>query len=193
DRTQYILDNTKPNPVNMMKEDAQKLQAMGADIVVTPCNTAHFFFNELSNSIQIPFINMIEETANLLSKQKVKKVGILATNGTIKTELFQNVLIKKGIIPICPSAENQQFVMDIIYDNVKANKPIDLEKFKTIVGEMRLNECEKIILGCTELSVIKREYSLNDYYVDSLEVLAECAIIACGKAIKKEPSNNLNI
>lgn len=185
DRTQYIFDNTKPNPVEMMKEDAKKLQEMGADIIVTPCNTAHFFLDELENSVTIPFINMIEETATLLAKQNVKKVGILATSGTIKTELFQNALIKNGITPICPSKQNQDFVMDIIYDNVKASNPIDLEKFKTVVGEMRLNECEKIILGCTELSVVKREYSLSDYYIDSLEVLAECAIIACEKSVKK--------
>lgn len=184
DRTTYILDNTKESPVEIMKADAQKLEAWGADVIVTPCNTAHYFYDELSNAVKVPFINMVEETSVYLENQKVKKVGILATSGTVKTKLFQKALAKKGIETICPSDQNQQYVMDIIYDNVKASRPIDLDKFKTVINEFRLNECERVILGCTELSLIKREYSLNDFYVDSLEVLAWCAIKACGKQVK---------
>ena len=184
DRTAYILDKTKQSPVEIMKEDARKLEAWGADIIVTPCNTAHYFYDELQGAVKVPFINMIEETAIFLQNIGVKRVGVLATNGTITTNLFQDALKKHGIEPICPSAKNQQYVTNIIYDNVKASKPIDLDKFKTVVNELRLQECEKIILGCTELSVLKREYSLDDFYVDSLEVLVEKSIILCEKKTK---------
>jgi aspartate racemase len=185
DRTAFILGQSSENPVLMMKEDAKKLETMGADVIVTPCNTAHYFYEELQSAVSVPFINMIDETALYLKHFGVKRAGIMATNGTVQTRLFQNALQKQGIEAVCPSAENQQFVMDIIYDNVKANQPVDLQKFKTVVNELRLQGCEKVILGCTELSVLKREYSLNDFYVDSLEVLVEKAIIACGKKVKK--------
>lgn len=185
DRTAFILGQTIENPVLMMKEDAKKLEIMGADIIVTPCNTAHYFYQELQDAVAIPFINMIEETALYLKEQGVQRAGILATNGTVQTKLFQKALEKEGIEAISPSEDNQQFVMDIIYDNVKANQPVDLQKFKTVVNELRLQGCEKVILGCTELSILKREYSLNDFYVDSLEVLVEKAIVACDKKVKK--------
>ncbi len=185
DRTAYILDHSQPNPAVMMTEDCRKLEQWGADVLVTVCNTAHYFYDELQGSVKIPFINMIEETALELKRMGAKRVGIMATTGTVKTRLFQNALTGQGIEPIIPSEENQQFVMDMIYDNIKANLPLDLEKFKSVVGELRLHGCDRVILGCTELSVLKKEYALNDYYVDSLEVLAARAIEACGKKVKR--------
>lgn len=185
DRTAYILDHTKDSPVEMMMEDAKKLEDWGADVIVTPCNTAHYFYDELQGAVSVPFINMIEETAVYLKNCGVKKVGVLATNGTITTNLFQDALAKEGIEAICPSSQNQQYVMDIIYDNVKASKPVDLEKFRCVVNELKLHGCEKVILGCTELSILKRDYSLDNFYVDSLEVLVEQSILSCGKKVKK--------
>lgn len=185
DRTAYILDHTKQSPVGMMVSDAKKLEQWGADVIVTPCNTAHYFYHELQSEVQVPFINMIEETAVYLENCQSKRVGILATNGTIYTKLFQSALAAHGIEPVCPSPQNQQYVMDIIYDNVKASTPIDLDKFKRIINELRLQECDRVILGCTELSLLKREYSLDEFYVDALEVLVDKAIIACGKKVKQ--------
>lgn len=181
DRTAYILDNSKDSPVDMMREDAVKLEKWGADIIVTPCNTAHYFYDELQSAVNIPFINMIDETALYLKRIGAKRVGIMATNGTISTRLFQAALEKQGIEPVCPSMQNQQYVMDIIYDNVKASVSVDLSKFRCVVNEFKLNDCDKVILGCTELSLLKRDYSLDDFYVDSLEVLVVRAIEACGK------------
>lgn len=186
DRTAYILGKSKNSPIEMMVEDAKKLQSYGADVIVTPCNTAHYFYDEFKNAVTVPFINMIDETALYLKECNIKKVGILATNGTISTKLFQKALEKQNISAFCPCEKNQQYVMDIIYDNVKASKPIDLEKFRHIINELKLLGCEKVILGCTELSILKRDYSLDDFYIDSLEVLAEKAIIACDKKIKQK-------
>lgn len=183
DRTAYILDNSKESPVGYMQEDAIKLQKYGCDVIVTPCNTAHFFIDELQSVVDVPIINMIEETALYLKSKNVCKVGIMATTGTVNTKLFQTALQNQGITPVIPNDENQANVMSIIYEQVKAGKPIDLNKFKSVVGELRLDGCDKIILGCTELSVLKKEYSLSDFYVDSLEVLAEVAIVKCGRPV----------
>lgn len=185
DRTAYILDNTKKNPVPFMKEDAIKLEKLGCSVIATPCNTAHYFYKELQSAVNIPIINMIEETAKELKKDNVNRVGIMATVGTISTNLFQDALTKLGIEYVVPNKENQQFVMDIIYDNVKAGTPIDVDKFKSVVNEFRLHGCDRVILGCTELSLLKKEYSLGEFYVDSLEVLCDRAIVACGKNLKK--------
>ena len=184
DRTEYILDHTRPNPAPMMCADAARLEQMGADVIVTPCNTAHYFYSDLAAAVQVPFLNMIGETAARLSELGAKRVGILATTGTVQSGLFQETLHKAGIEPEVPSGENQQYVMDIIYDNIKADRPLDVDKFKAVIGEMKLRGCDRVILGCTELSVLKRDYSLGEWYVDSLEVLAARAIEACGKRVK---------
>lgn len=185
DRTAFILDSSKESPVPFMVEDAKKLETLGVSVIATPCNTAHYFYSELQASVNIPIINMIEETAKQLKKEGAKRVGVMATNGTVETGLFQRALSNYGIEPILPSPENQQYVMDIIYDNVKAGVPLDVEKFKSVTNELRLQGCDRAVLGCTELSVLKRDYSLNDYFIDSLEVLADRAIVACGGRLRK--------
>lgn len=184
DRTAFILDNTKENPVPLMCEDAKKLEALGCSVIATPCNTAHYFYDRLQAAVKIPIINMIEETAKELKNNGVERAGIMATSGTVSTRLFQDALIRHSIEPVVPSPQNQMYVMSIIYDSIKAGLPIDLEKFKSVINELRLNSCQKVILGCTELSVLKKEYSLGDFYIDSLEVLCERAIKACGGEVR---------
>ena len=74
--------------------------------------------------------------------------------------------------------------MEIIYDDVKAGKPVDPQKWKAVLSEMRELGCDRILLGCTELSLLKREFLLDGYFTDALEVLADRAIKACGKKVK---------
>ena len=125
DRTDYILDHSKPNPMVPMREDTIRLAELGANVIVTPCNTAHYFYEELSSAVSVPFLHMIDETALELSRLKVKRAGILATVGTVHADLFQQAFRRKGISPVLPNPQNQQYVMDIIYDNVKAGRPLD--------------------------------------------------------------------
>lgn len=184
DRTAYILNHNMPNPAEMMCRDAQKLESLGCDVIVTPCNTAHYFYKELSSAVEVPFLNMIEETAAALCKSHCFRVGILATNGTLEANLFQNALAQWDIEALLPTSENQQFVMDIIYDNVKAGAPLNRNKFDCIVEEFQNLNCDRLILGCTELSILKKEYALPDYYLDALEVLAARAIESCDRPVK---------
>lgn len=186
DRTEYILDHSKPDPSPMMCADAKKLEMMGADMIATPCNTAHYFYEKLSAAVKVPVLNMIEETALELFRLGAKRAGILATNGTAAAGLFQQALGRHGIEAVTPDAKNQQYVMEIIFNDVKAGRPLETEKFKSVVDEMRLYGCDHVVLGCTELSVLKKEYSLGDYYLDALEVLASRAIEACGREVRPD-------
>lgn len=185
DRTDYILDSSKPNPVPLMLSDARRLEELGADIIVTPCNTAHYFYHELSSAVSVPFLNMIDETAAELSRMGTRKAGVLATNGTVHTGLFQEALEKRGIEAVLPSPDGQRNVMEIIYQNVKAGVPSDREKWNAITLEMEESGCDHVILGCTELSLLRREFSLGRYFVDALEVLAARSIEACGKPVRR--------
>ncbi|MEG0570808.1 MAG: amino acid racemase [Oscillospiraceae bacterium] len=191
DRTAFILKESQDDPVKLMVEDAQKLEQMGAKVIVTPCNTAHYFYNALQESDNVTFINMIFETAEVIKKSGIKKVGILATNGTIKTSLFQTALKNVGIEGVIPSQLMQSYVMDLIYDDVKGGKPVRMDKFAAVVDELKTKGCEAVILGCTELSVIKKEYKLDKFYVDSLEVLVYKTILACNKPVKMSFIENM--
>ncbi len=180
DRTSYILGQSNENPFDIMAADAARLVTFGADIIAIPCNTAHYFYDRLNESIEIPILNMVEETV-LFAKENCEKVGILATSGTIETRTYQRVCDRLNLAYAVPSAEKQADVMDLIYNDIKQGKPADRQKFDAVVEELKAAGCSRVILGCTELSLIKRDEKLGDFYIDSMEVLAKNAILAFGK------------
>lgn len=192
DRTAYILDHSKPSPVPPMIDMAQKLETLGVCAIGTPCVTAHSFHEELQRSVNVPFINMVQETAAYLKNAGCKKAGIMATTGTVHNGLFQRALSEIGLSYALPDDAMQQYVMSLIYDCVKAGEPADMEKFRTVSDALRKEGCDAIILGCTELSIIKRDNAIGSGYLDALEVLAHAAILACGKKIKPKYISLLN-
>ena len=186
DRTAYILNNSSENPLPVMVRDAQRLEAAGADLIVIPCNTAHYFYDEISAGVDIPVLNIIEEAVDYARKNvpELKKLGLLATQGTIAAGSYEKVCRKYGIDYSVPSDENQQKVMDIIYNGVKAGKEIDFNSFLQIIEDMKNDGCDAVILGCTELSVIHDKYCMNrPDVIDSMLVLAKRSITECRKEI----------
>ncbi len=185
DRTEYILGKSKDSPVPKMVYCGKKLKESGADMIVIPCITTHCFHEELEDKIGLPIINAIEETALCLEKENVNKVGIMATKGTIMSGLFQNTLEKRGIEVVLPGEDSQEKTMHIIYNEVKVGKNVDMERFYQISDELWNQGAETILLACTELSLIKRDYCLQGSYLDVMEVLARKAVQCCNR-IRKE-------
>lgn len=186
DRTAHILDSKKPSPLPSMQATAQTLERLGAKVLCAPCVTSHFFYRELAASVSVPFLHMVKETAKELDAEGRKKVGILATTGTVHTGLFQNALEERNLAFAVPEASGQQLVMSLIYDEIKAGLPPDPEKFQRISQELYGKGCDSIILGCTELSLIKKSTALGHGYLDALEVLAKRCVTACEGPMKSQ-------
>lgn len=110
--------------------------------------------------------------------------GILATTGTVRASLFQDALAEQGIRCILPDEANQQRVMSLIYDDYKAGRPLEWEKFQLAAGFVRKQGAECIVLGCTELSLIKRDRPVGPGVLDALDVLARASIQRCGKPLR---------
>ena len=186
DRTGYILDPTKPNPLPEMIRVGNALARQGAKLIAIPCMTAHYFHRELTRYIEAPIVHAIHETAAHLKKHGISKVGIMATDGTIRSKLFQQELERHGMEAIIPGQQGQKCVMSVIYDDIKANRPADMEKFNYASSELREKGAQAIILGCTELSLVKRDYPIGAGYLDAMEVLAQVCVVRCGGKLKEE-------
>ncbi len=189
DRTSFILGRSSIDPVPKMINGIKKLVDFGSDYIVITCNTAHYFYNQLQASASVPVVNMIEEavTASILKKQGVKKIGVLATDGTIESGVYRKVIEERGLTCVVPSKKSQSIVMDIIYNQVKAGEDVDVHSFLKIIDELRHDGCDVIILGCTELSVINSDNNLTLHsgdIVDAMEALAQKCITLCGKKVK---------
>lgn len=180
DRTKYLLGLSEQNPIPDIVECGEKLEAAGVSKLVIPCITAHAMHEVIQDSLTVPIIHIIKETACYLKERGIKTVGLEATDGTVTTGVFQKELEAQGICVVLPTAENQQKVMDIIYKNVKASVPVDMERFFEVENQLKQDGADVILLGCTELSMIKRDYALPAGYLDAMEVLARKAVLECG-------------
>lgn len=181
DRTAFITGASDEDPLSAMIPDAKRLVVFGAELIAIPCNTAHYFYDRLAAEVEVPILNIIEESVNTLLQCGVKKFGLLATDGTVDSRTYQRFCEGKDIECIVPDKERQARIMSIIYDQIKCGVPVDMESFFEVAHYMRSLGCEKLILGCTELSLIKKNERLGDFYVDSLECLALSTIRACEK------------
>ncbi|WFR57693.1 amino acid racemase [Anaerocolumna sp. AGMB13025] len=186
DRTSHILGKSKRNPVIPMLEIANKLVSLDVDYIAIPCITAHFYHSLLSQNIAVPILNMIRETALYLKNNNVESAGLLATEGTVFCKLFQEELRLHGIRLVTPSKKGQEAVNHLIYDTIKAGQPFQLDQFSYASDELKHQGCEVIIIGCTELSIVKRDYELGAGYLDALEVLAAQSVLSCDMGLKEE-------
>lgn len=178
DRTDAIINNGK-NPVPQLTKSALTLWAMGAELLVIPCNTAHYFRAEVQKSVDIPILSMIELTGKALLEKGIKTVGLLATEGTINSGIYQEVFTKLGIKIIVPDKEGQTAVTDLIYKGVKAgNKRFDVSCVKSAIERMQDRGAETLVLGCTELPVAVDMYRLDYNVCDPTLELARGAIRA---------------
>ena len=191
DRTDFLLGKSSESPLQAMIADAKTLQNAGCDFVVLPCNTAHYFFEAVQESIHIPLLNIIEETVKrcLAKVPQLRTIGVMATEGTIYTNTYALACEKYGLSCLYPGADVQKQVSSMIYDKVKAGKSVGKEEFLSVVNTLRKMGCGAIVLGCTELSVAFADLQLEQEcpdVVDSLTVLAEQTILFAGKELKEE-------
>lgn len=180
DRTAFITGKSSESPLPYMVEDAKRLEAYGADAIIIPCNTAHYFIDEVRRSVNVPVPSIIRETSRHLKRAGVKKAGIMATNGTVASGSYQTKLRDEDLSYEVPEERFQKYLMELIYDDIKSGREIDLDKFYRVVEHLKNKGCDRMILGCTELSLINRKIGGDELLTDSLEVLANCAIKLCG-------------
>ncbi len=185
DRTRFILGKSSKSPVPDMVAVGEALVEQGAELLAIPCVTAHFFQKELEETIGVPIINAIEETVDYLRNHGCQKVGIMATDGTIESGIFQQALERGGIQVVVPEEAGQGKVMHLIYENVKAGCPLEYSLFEEVAEELFAQGAQVILLGCTELSLIKKEFALAPGFLDVMEVLARKAVLSCTK-LKEE-------
>lgn len=187
DRTKHILGNGD-SPVDEMVKSAMRLENMGAEAIIIACNTAHYHYDSIVEAVKIPVINMIEETAKYIQKNfpDVKCAGLLATEGTCKAGIYSKVFERFGLGLIMPEPEEQQHIMDLIYDVKSYGEDINPENTRKVVANLEKRGAQVMILGCTELPIVFSKFDIYDRYVDSLDVLAMSAITFAGKEINHD-------
>lgn len=181
DRTEFITGKSTVSPLDDMKKNVDKLISAGAELIAVPCNTAQYFFDELSKYSRVPVMNIVRETARHAKAKGARKIGVLATDGTILSGSYKRECDALGMGYAVPSPDDRKELMDIIYKSIKCASAPDTERFNRIVRSLFDDGCDLVVLGCTELSLIPKDDLYNGGKIlDSLSVLAKNAITLCG-------------
>ena len=178
DRTDAIISNGK-NPLSELVATAQNLEKAGADFIIIPCNTAHYFISNIKENINIPILNMIEETAIYVKTifPSFKKVCLFATKGTYKTKLYETFFNPRNIEILVPELSDQDKIMKVIYQVKSGIMP---EKTKRemidISEEYSKKGSQAIIAGCTEIPLALKDEDVDVPVIDPTYILAKRAI-----------------
>lgn len=177
DRTKAILGDGE-SPLNAMLEMGKGLEKLGVDLCCIPCITAHYFIEELQEKLSFKILNALEEVNIYLKENhpKVKDIGILATMGTISTQMFNKYLPDFNII--YPDEKTQkEKVMEAIYgvEGIKRGylegKP--LIYLQEAARELIEKGAEIIIGGCTEVTLILKTNHIDRLLIDPMDILAK--------------------
>lgn len=180
DRTQAILTGHEAPLEEALVKDALSLEAHGADLIAMPCNTAHRYLAALRQALGVPVVNMVEESVararGLMEKTPCTAVGILCTDGTRSSGVYDLACAALGTQARYPSPQAQAGLMELVYNHVKSGTPGGDGLFNTAYRELKEAGCGTVVLGCTELSVYRAHHRVPDDCVDSTDCLVRAVI-----------------
>lgn len=183
DRTAYLLGRPgAPSFIPIMQQAACELEQAGCEVICTPCNTAHSRYSEIASVLtHATFVHMPQETAAFAKSLGCTRVGVMATDGALAAGVYQESFEREGLRFEQPAPSAQKSVMGIIYDEVKAGRPVDFDRFQTVCAGFLKRGCDGIVLGCTELSCIGAPtHVMGVTVIDALDVLAWRCVQECG-------------
>lgn len=138
--------------IPLLLDACQRLEKAGSDFIVMPCNTLHIFIELMRKSVSVPMLSIVDVTVEHLIRNKIDKVGILATTTTIRSCLFQKAFDKADIQFVIPSGSDQnrlsQIIVSIINGKYDRTDKQDLQEF---IKRMR---AKNVLLACTDLQLL---------------------------------------
>jgi aspartate racemase len=193
ERTAALLGRG-PSPARQLLAGARRLAGAGVDFVVVPCVTAHAFLPWVQARTPIPFVNLVEETLAYARKNmpRLRRVGLLASTGTIRSGLFARAFATAGIEVIAPSDTEQRRVMSAIYGRggIKAGHTQGPPRRQILGAGRQLirRGAEAIIGGCTEIPLVLRAEDLPVPFIEPMRIAAEACIRRAGYRLREEHS-----
>jgi aspartate racemase len=174
-RIAALIEGTGEDPAPVLCGMAKGLQAQGADFLVMPCNTAHYYLPAIARSVTIPVLDMVELAIQKLAKPQ--RVGMLASPAVRKVGLYQARMEQAGLQALFPEAQDEQALLGII-KAVKAGRLDDnhREAYSKIAGKLLDAGADALLVACTEFSVIGPPAGVAAPVVDALDVLVESTI-----------------
>jgi aspartate racemase len=179
DRSTCIVSGSR-EIVPWLTQAVRKLERGGASFIAIPCNTAHYYHADMQRAVRIPVLNMITETADAVVREhpRAKTIGLLATNGTVRSKLYEDEFARRGLRVLLPSPTMQQCcVMDAVY-SIKSGgtKQSQADLLARAGDDLIRRGADVIVLGCTEIPLAFDVKRSRVPVVNATQILARAAI-----------------
>ena len=185
-RIKAVIEGTGESPAPCMIKMAQNLVAWGADFLVIPCNTAHYYYNAVQAAVDVPVLNMIDLTVAAITMEnpEVRRPGLLASTAVLMTGLYKKRFAEKGLDLVTPSDSVQEKVMTAIRQIKTGNfGSREIKAANGAAQDLIASGADVLIVACTELSIISSAFKSSVRLYDTSQILAEAVVQAVGKRV----------
>ncbi len=172
DRSWAVRNGQNAQLTAHLSSNAVGLVAQGASLLAIACNTAHVVLADLQKSVDVPFVDMVEETVSFALANSSGPIGVMATDGTLETGLYTLRLVAAGRRVVLPEPAEQRDLMDIIY-KVKEGHLDGRDRVLEIKHNLHRNGAELVIAACTELPLLMGS---EQGMVDANDILAQVLV-----------------
>lgn len=188
-RIKALIEGTGENPGPTIAEMARRLANAGADFLVIPCNTSHYYYGYAAEAVSIPVVNLVDLTVStvLAGLTKPKRVGMLASPAVRLVGVFDQAFRDHAIDVIYPCSENR--LLSVI-KAVKAGQfeASDEAALNAVAGELRTKGVECLIIACSELSVIAGCLQSRLPVFDTLTILSDEVVAQAKGTVARDES-----
>lgn len=184
-RIRHVIEKTGPDPGPVLAQMAVRLEQAGAEILAMPCNTAHLYALQIEKNVGIALLNMPELACSraVQGMQRGGIVGILASPATNDSGLFAGFLAEHGVTSAYP--ENEAGMLASIR-RIKKSGPTqaDINLLEQETAALVKRGAERVIVGCSEFSLVSDRIRTSVPVLDSLDVLVSAIVKFSGVRFK---------
>ncbi|MBD8006106.1 aspartate/glutamate racemase family protein [Bacillus norwichensis] len=176
---QYFTDleneNRKKEYIEYISASVNSLEKSGVDVVIMAANSPHSVFDIVSSKAGVPMISIAEETVKNAVKHNMKKVLLTGIKYTMKAAFYAELFEKNGIQLLVPSAQEQDEINSIIFDELVLNIITD-ESRNRMLEIINNYTIDGVILGCTELPLLIQQEFCPVYVLDTMTLHVEAVL-----------------
>ncbi|MDQ0615376.1 aspartate racemase [Microbacterium sp. W4I4] len=168
----------------LLAEHARRLELGGAELIVLCTNTMHLVADRIEQAVDVPFLHIVDVTADAVVDAGVRRVGLLGTAFTMEEPFYRERLEARGIEVLIPDAEDRAVVHAVIYDELVHGviRPESRDRYSRIIDRLAARGAEGVILGCTEIELLisAADSSVRVFPTTALHVDAALAAAGVG-------------
>jgi aspartate racemase len=162
----------------LMLSSADKLAKIGADFLICPDNTIHQALAYVQPRSPLPWLHIAEVVAAQAVERGFRRLGLTGTRWLVESEVYPEKLTARGLDCVRPNSAEREAVNRIIMDELVCGvfKPEAVAYFQQVIGRMKAEGCDAVVLGCTEIPLIMNDANSPLPTLDSTRLLAQAAL-----------------